>query len=48
VNVSVEQIRYRPVELEKIRRLACELATGRYPAGETTADRLENLVPGTE
>ena len=43
VNVSVEQIRYRPVELEKIRRLACELAAGRYPAGETTAERLDNL-----
>ena len=43
VDVSVEQIRYRPVEFEKIRRLACELAAGRYPAGETTAERLDNL-----
>ena len=42
VNVSFEQIRYRPVELEKIRRLASELAAGRYPA-ETTAERLDNL-----
>ena len=44
VNVSVEQIRYQPVELERIRRLARELVADRYPAGETTAERIDNMA----
>ena len=44
VNVSVEQIRYRPAELEAIRCLARELVADRHPAGETTAERLDNLA----
>ena len=48
VNVSVEQIRYRPVEFEAIRRLARELVAGRYPAGNTTVERLDNLASGNE
>ena len=47
VNVSVEQIRYRPVDLEAIRRLARALVAG-SPAGEATAERLDNLAPGNE
>lgn len=40
INVSVEQLDYRPVALARLRRLACELAAGRYPPGATTLAQL--------
>ena len=40
INVSVEQIAYRPVALERLRLLARELANGNYPLGRTTLERL--------
>ena len=40
INVSVEQIDYRPVALQRLRVLAQELAAGRHPPGETTLERL--------
>ena len=40
INVSVEQIDYRPVRLDRVRKLARGLAAGRCPAGRTTAARL--------
>lgn len=40
INVSVEQLDYRPVALARLWRLARELAAGRYPRGETTLQRL--------
>ncbi len=40
INVSVEQIEYRPVALERLRVLARELVAGRYPPGRTTLERL--------
>ena len=43
INVSVEQLDYRPVALSRIRALARELATGRYPDGETTLGRLADI-----
>jgi len=43
INVSVEQIDYRPVALERIRRLAGQLVVGHYPAGATTLERLASL-----
>ena len=43
VNVSVEQIDYRPLALAHVRALAAELSQGRYPEGETTLERVANL-----
>lgn len=43
INVSVEQIDYRPLALPRILALAGELVRGRYPPGETTLERIENL-----
>ena len=40
INVSVEQIEYRPVSLARIRRLAKALVAGRRPAGATTLQRI--------
>ena len=40
VNVSVEQMEYRPVTLARLRGLARELQAGRYPDGKTAAERL--------
>ena len=48
VNVRVEQVRYRPVELVKVRRPALELVAGRYPAGRNTAERLDSMAPGND
>ncbi len=47
INVSVEQIDYRPLALTHIRSLAAELAQGRYPAGCTTLERINNLLGAT-
>ena len=43
INVSVEQLDYRPVALPRLRALAQHLAAGRYPAGATTLERLANM-----
>ena len=39
INVSVEQLDYRPVELSRLRRLAQALVAGQTPPGETTLER---------
>ena len=41
INVSVEQLDYRPVALTQIRRLAGALVAGERPAGTTTLERME-------
>ncbi len=43
INVSVEQLAYRPVPLERIRALAKKVVAGRYPQGATTIERIANL-----
>lgn len=43
INVSVEQLDYRPVALSRIRRLAGAIERGEYPPGATTLERIENL-----
>ena len=43
INVSVEQIDYRPVALARLRQLARELVAGRFPPGDTTLQRLDAL-----
>ena len=40
INVSVEQLDYRPVALPRLQALARELVAGRYPDGATTLERL--------
>ena len=40
INVSVEQLDYRPVSLARIRTLATRLVAGCYPEGETTLERM--------
>lgn len=46
INVSVEQLDYRPVALHRIRALARELAADSYPDGDTTLERIAS-VEGT-
>ena len=41
INVSVEQLDYRPVALARIRALARELLADRYPDGDTTLARIQ-------
>ena len=53
INVSVEQIDYRPVALDRIKALARELLAERYPDGTTTLGRIASLegaptLPGSE
>ena len=43
INVSVEQLDYRPVALTQIRRLAGALVAGERPAGATTLERIEEV-----
>ena len=43
INVSVEQLAYRPVPLGRIQALAKEVIAGRYPEGATTMERIANL-----
>ncbi len=43
VNVSVEQLDYRPVSLVRLRRFAGALVAGGRPAGETTLERIEAI-----
>ena len=44
INVSVEQLDYRPVALSRIRRLASAIDRGEYPPGATTLERIENMA----
>lgn len=46
INVCVEQIDYRPVQLARVRALARELVAGRYPPGGTTLERLAAVQDG--
>ena len=41
INVSVEQLGYRPIRLDRIRALARRIHSGDFPEGATTAERLE-------
>ena len=43
INVSVEQLAYRPVQLDRIEALAKRLIAGHYPEGVTTMERIDNL-----
>lgn len=43
INVSVEQLEYRPVRLADPRRLAVALAGGDYPPGASTLERIRSL-----
>ena len=43
INVSVEQLKYAPVLLSRIRVLAGALARGEYPEGRTTLARIRAL-----
>lgn len=43
VNVSVEQLGYRPVALARVRALAQALLAGHFPAGATTLARMAAL-----
>ena len=48
VNVSVEQLNYRPAKLSDIRRLARQLTEGRTVPGHSTRARLnvvERVIP---
>ena len=42
INVSVEQIDYRPIELSRLRQLAREIHLGVFVDGDTTLDRVRN------
>ncbi len=43
INVSVEQIEYRPIRLDRLRRLARRLAAGDLLGGDTTLARLKEI-----
>ena len=43
INVSVEQLRYAPVTLDRLRTLARALAAGAIPDGQSTIERIETL-----
>ncbi len=43
INVSVEQLDYRPVALPRIRALARALRVGYYPDGRTTLERMQRI-----
>lgn len=40
INVSVEQLDYRPVAMPRLQRLARRLVAGHYPDGATTLERI--------
>ena len=46
INVSVEQLGYRPVALARLRRLARAILDGHAPAGTTTLERLSRVERG--
>ena len=43
INVSVEQIEYRPLSLKRVLRLAQAIVVGKYPDGRTTLERIRSL-----
>ena len=43
INVSVEQLDYRPVALPRLRMLARQVVAGRYPEGPTTLARIKSI-----
>ena len=43
INLSVEQLDYSPVALDRVRLLARELVAGRVPEGATTLEQLERI-----
>ena len=43
VNVSVEQLDYRPIGLDRLRLLARRLVAGEEPAGATTLEQVRGL-----
>ena len=43
INVSVEQLEYRPIRLDRLRRLARCLAAGDLLGGDTTLERLTEI-----
>lgn len=43
INVSVEQLAYRPIRLDRLRRLARVLVAGAVPPGSTTLERVERV-----
>ena len=43
INVSVEQLDYKPVEMTRLRKLAKALIRDGYPPGETTLERVNAL-----
>ena len=43
INVSVEQLAYRPIRLDRLRRLARLLVAGEVPPGPTTLERVERV-----
>ena len=43
INVSVEQLEYRPVALGRIKALGRELLAERYPDGQTTLERIASV-----
>ena len=45
INVSVEQIEYRPIRLDRLRRLARRLAAGALLGGDTTLERVRADEP---
>ena len=47
INVSVEQLDYRPVDLGRIKALARELLAERYPDGTTTLGRIASVEGAT-
>ena len=48
INVAVEQLDNEPVGLDRLRRLARALATGHYPPGATTLERIAHLEQGAD
>ena len=45
INVSVEPIEYRPIRLDRLRRLARRLAAGALLGGDTTLERVRAVEP---
>ena len=43
INVSVEQLAYRPIGLDRLRRLAAVLISGEEPPGATTLEQIRHV-----
>ena len=43
INVSVEQLDYRPIRLDRLRRLAAVLVAGEEPPGATTLEQVRHV-----